>query len=93
MTPTARKPASADPYRIVATLYAREAQAIAAALLDARREIAQAQPYISWQISPASLALARADRSLQSAARSLMGALDARDPEHALAARACELPR
>lgn len=92
MTTTARKPA-ADPYRIIATLYAHEAQAIAAGLLEARREIAQAQPYISWQISPASLALARADRSLQSAARSLMGALDTRDPEHALAARACELPR
>jgi hypothetical protein len=93
MTTTASRTTAADPYRIVATLYAGEAHDIAAALFEARREIAQAQPYISWQITPASLALIRADRSLQLAAHALMGALDSRDPEHALAARAYELPR
>ena len=60
MTGTARKPASADPYRFVATLYAHEAQSIAAGLLEARREIAQAQPYISWQITPRTLTEAMA---------------------------------
>jgi hypothetical protein len=69
MTATARCSAAADPYRLVATLYAWA---------------------ISWQITPASLALARADRSVQSAAHSLMNALDDRDPEHALAAETCD---
>lgn len=39
MTNPARKSASADPYRFVATLYAHEAQAIAAGLLEARRKM------------------------------------------------------